>query len=149
VKFRPSTRVLLAIGVGGALAAIIPLSSAVARQSPPQSPPDPVIEIGAKAKLQADGAAIIVPVKVTCASGAPESGTLKVVVSQTVRNGIANGTGSTPVRCNDNTLEVRVPTLASNRPFKKGVAYAVADFEVWYRVCLRVQDDRTIKIVKR
>jgi hypothetical protein len=149
VKHRPTMRVLLAIGIGGALAALIPLSSAVAGQSPPQSPPDPVISIGKKAKLQAEGAAIIVPVKVTCAAGATEPGTLEVTVNQRIGNRVAGGTGHTRVRCNDDTLQVRVPTLASTRPFKTGVAFAVADFEVCYRRCLPAQDFREIRIVRR
>jgi hypothetical protein len=48
-----------------ALAAAIPLIPAVGEQSPPQSPPVPVVEIGARAVLQARGAAIIVPDRVT------------------------------------------------------------------------------------
>jgi hypothetical protein len=112
----------------------------------------PVVEIGARAVLQAEGAAIIVPVRVTCGPGATEPGFLVVQVSQRVGNRIAVGSGTlSNISCDGELQRVRVPTLAQNRPFRRGVAFAVADLFVCFPTgeCLNGTDFREIRIVRQ
>lgn len=148
---RSWSRTAVAILLGTALAAAIPVLPAVGEQSPPQSPPTPVVHIGARAILQARGAAIIVPVRVTCGPGATSPGFLSVQVSQRVGNRIAVGFGFlSNVSCNGETRRIRVPTLAQNRPFRVGVAFAVANLDVCFPTeCLNAVDFREIQVVRR
>jgi hypothetical protein len=148
---RSWSRTAVAILLGTALAAAIPALPAVSQQSPPQSPPTPVIRIGANATLQARGAAIIVPVRVTCGPGATSPGFLSVQVSQRVGNQIAVGFGFlNNVTCNGETRRVRVPTLAQNRPFRVGVAFGVATLDVCFPTeCVNAVDFREFQVVRR
>jgi hypothetical protein len=159
---RPWSRTAIAILLGAALAAAMPFMPAVGEQSPPKSPPEsppqsppqsppvPVVEIGTQAQLQADGAAIIVPVRATCGPGATQPGFLAVRVSQRVGDWIAVGSGTLRnVACDGEVQEVRVPTLATKRPFRLGVAFAVANLVVRFPTGGRVhgQHFREIEVV--
>jgi hypothetical protein len=153
---RSWSRTAIAILLGTALAAAIPLMPAVGEksppQSPPQSPPVPVVKIGSRATLEARGAAIIVPVRVTCGPGATKPGFLVVHVSQRVGNQIAVGSGTlSNVSCDGALHRVRVPTLALNRPFRRGAAFAVTNLLVCFPTgeCVNGMNFREIRIVRR
>ena len=111
----------------------------------------PVVEIGDRAELQADRAAVIVPVRVTCGPGASQPGLLVVQVSERVGERIAVGSGTlTNVACDGGVQLVRVPTLALNRPFRAGIAVTVANLFVCLPTggCVNGLDFRDIEIVR-
>jgi hypothetical protein len=75
-----------------------------------------------------------------------------VQVSQRVGNRIAVGSGTlSNISCDGELQRVRVPTLAQNRPFRRGVAFAVAELLVWFPTgqCVNGTDFREIRIVRR
>ncbi len=80
----------------------------------------------------AKGAAVIVPVTVTCLPGTtpfpPFPGSPSVGVSLTQRSGnrIAQGFGSASVVCDGTPQTVNVQLTASQAPFKNGTALATA-----------------------
>jgi hypothetical protein len=156
---RSWSRTAVAILLGAALAAAIPFMPAVGEQSPPrsppqsppQSPPVPVVKIGDRAELQADRAAVIVPVRVTCGPGASQPGLLVVQVSQRVGEQIAVGSGTlNNATCDGRVQLVRVPTLALNRPFRAGIAFAVANLSVCFPTggCVNGLDFREIESIQ-
>jgi hypothetical protein len=108
-------RTLIAIILGSALAAAIPVLPAVGQDSPPH----PVVDIDT-GRLVAKGAAVDVPVTYTCGPGDLVFGYLYVNLSQRTQQGrLAQGSGYTDdIVCDGtpHTVIVRVtltPTLAA------------------------------------
>jgi hypothetical protein len=120
-------RTLIAIIIGGALAAAIPALPAVGQFSPPH----PVVDIGT-GRLVAKGVAVDVPVTYTCGPGDLVYGFLDVQVSQRTQQGrLAQGFGFTDdIVCDGTpqTVIVRVPaeSFFGGVAFKSGVALATA-----------------------
>ena len=83
-------RLLAAVVVGGGVAFAVPVLPAVGQISPPAVVS---VEVGDEATLVARGAAVLVPVEVTCPAGG--TGFLSVRVTQRAGSRIASGSGST------------------------------------------------------
>jgi hypothetical protein len=124
-------RTLIAIILGSALAAAIPVLPAVGQDSPPH----PVVDIGT-GRLVAKGAAVDVPVTYTCGPGDLVFGFLDVQLSQRTQQGrLAQGFGFTDdIVCDGtpHTVIVRVTPDAffGGVAFKSGVALATATLVV-------------------
>lgn len=114
-----------ALAVGAAAALAVPLHAAVADSSPP----DPYFHFEAQspAKLLAKGAAVTVPVRVTCFPEVGQSG-LSVFVNQRVAGGrIATGYSffsASPI-CDGWPHVVKINVPASAWAFRVGPAYVV------------------------
>jgi hypothetical protein len=119
-------RILIAIVLGGALAASISVLPAVGQFSPPH----PVVDIGT-GRLVAKGVAVDVPVTYTCGPGDLVYGYLSVQVSQRTQQGrLAQGYGFTDDIVCDGTpqtviMRVRAEPFGGSA-FKSGVALASA-----------------------
>jgi hypothetical protein len=124
-------RTLIAIILGSALAAAIPVLPAVGQDSPPH----PVVDIGT-GRLVARGAAVDVPVTYTCGPGDLEFGFLEVQLTQRTQQGrLAQGFGFTrDIVCDGtpHTVIVRVTaeSFFGGVAFKSGVALATATLVV-------------------
>jgi hypothetical protein len=124
-------RTLIAIIVGGVLAATVSVLPAVGQFSPPH----PVVDIGT-GRLVAKGAAVNVPVTYTCGPGEINFGYIYVELSQRTQQGrLAQGFGFTrDIVCDGtpHTVIVRVTPDAffGGVAFKSGVALADATLVV-------------------
>jgi hypothetical protein len=124
-------RTLIAIIVGGALAATVSVLPAVGQDSPPH----PVVDIGT-GRLVARGAAVDVPVTYTCGPGDLVFGFLEVQLTQRTQQGrLAQGFGFTrDIICDGtpHTVIVRVTaeSFFGGVAFKSGVALATATLVV-------------------
>ena len=124
-------RTLIAIILGGALAATVSVLPAVGQDSPPH----PVVDIGT-GRLVARGAAVDVPVTYTCGPGDLVFGFLEVQLTQRTQQGrLAQGFGFTrDIVCDGtpHTVIVRVTpeSFFGGVAFKSGVALATATLVV-------------------
>lgn len=111
-----------ALATGGGFAVLSPASSAVAYYSPPLFLD---ISVQSPAHLVARGAAVSVPVTVTCNS---QGAYVDVRVSEKVGKKIATGVASASVGCTGGHESVLVTVPASaGQAFAKGSAYISAD----------------------
>ena len=133
----------LAVGAGFAIAS--PSSTAVAYSSPPLFLD---VSVQSPGHLVARGAAVSVPVVVTCNS---QGAYVTLHVTENVGRGrIARGYTTVSVGCTGGhqTILITVATM-SNRAFAKGSAYAAADISGCYGNNCGVETaSRTIKINK-
>ncbi|HEV8651001.1 MAG TPA: hypothetical protein VG276_16800 [Actinomycetes bacterium] len=84
------------------------------------------VQVESPAALVARGAAVDVPLEVTC-NAAPSTGFVEVTVTQRAGSGVAQGTGSTAVGCTGSGQQVRVRVQATGgKAFKQGTAVASA-----------------------
>jgi hypothetical protein len=125
-------RTLIAIVLGGALAASISVLPAVGQFSPPH----PVVDIGT-GRLVAKGAAVDVPVTYTCGPGQINFGYIYVQVSQRTQQGrLAQGYGFTDQNlvCDGTPhtaiVQVTAESYLGGAAFKSGVALANATLVV-------------------
>lgn len=135
---------LAAIGIGGGLAILGPALPAVGFHSPPEVIS---VEVGDEATLVARGAAVSVPVEITCPAGA--TGFLSVNVTQRAGSRIASGTGgSNDFVCTGATQTVDVLVTAQGQAFKRGGAVAQAYLSVCqdFFFCTSVSDSENIQI---
>jgi hypothetical protein len=111
-------RTFIAIILGSALAAAIPVLPAVGQDSPPH----PVVDIGT-GRLVAKGAAVDVPVTYTCGPGDLVFGYLYVDLSQRTQQGrLAQGFGFTDDIVCDGTPHTVIVRVTPD-PFFGGVAF--------------------------
>ncbi|WP_329108881.1 hypothetical protein OG792_09585 [Micromonospora sp. NBC_01699] len=145
-RFRASALALLAIAVGGVIAFALPAGAAVSVQS--ESPSVAIVKLGAKARLDANGAVVFAPVKVACTPGSYS--TLTVQVTQAVGNGIAKGEKTVSIQeCTGDEQKINVAVTPDLKPYRKGVAFGSARLEVCDgRGCVSLYDERNIQIVK-
>ncbi|HEV2760796.1 MAG TPA: hypothetical protein VGV86_14650 [Acidimicrobiales bacterium] len=139
-------RLLAAISVGAGLAFAVPVLPAVGQVSPPAVVS---VEVGDEATLVARGAAVLVPVEVTCPAGT--RGHLSVRVTQRVGSRIASGFGGTSdFVCTGATQVVEVLVTAQGQAFKKGSAVAEASLfaPCFDFFCGPVTDTENIEIVR-
>ena len=138
-------RLLAAIGVGAGLAFAVPVLPAVGQVSPPAVFS---VEVGDEATLVARGAAVLVPVEVTCPAGSGAS--LSVRVTQRAGSRIASGSAFTSdFVCTGATQVVEVLVPAQGQAFKKGPAVAEAYlFACSPFFCGQVADTENIQIVR-
>jgi hypothetical protein len=84
------------------------------------------VQVNSPATLLAKGAAVQVPVEVTC--NATGSVLVQVTVTQKSGSGVAQGSGSTQVGCAGSGEQITVLVTATGaKPFKKGDAVATAE----------------------
>ena len=127
---------LLALGVAG--------SPAVAVLSAPGSYQ---VSIGPAATLEAKGAAVSVPVTVTCP--AFTTATLSVSLTQRVGNSAVSGNRYVQVRCTGAPQQevVHVVAQSGSRTFKNGSAFAEAELFGCAYVCdVMASDGRTVSV---
>ncbi len=132
-----------ALAAGGGFALCGTASPAVAYSSPPLFLS---MSIQSPAALVARGAAVNVPVVVSCSSGG--SAGVTVTVTERVGKKTASGTGTVTVGCTDanETVLVTVPSR-NGVAFAKGSALAQGDiFECLYYTCGDETDTATIRI---
>ena len=113
---------IAALGIGGTLALVGPALPAAAVDSSSHVQTD--VEILEGAGVLAKGAAVAVPVDVTCEAGL--TGFLFVDVTQARGRFVANGGGSIQFECTGGTQRIEVLVTANNTAFKKGTAIANA-----------------------
>jgi hypothetical protein len=133
----------LALLVGGAMAALVPVGAAVALDSPPQGAG---IEVQSPADLLARGAAVSVPVTYQCAPGDQEI-EIRVEVVQRSGSGTIYGYGSRTASCTGGLQSTSVTVTAGDRVFKKGTAVASAEaYTCGYGFCGTISDSREVTI---
>jgi hypothetical protein len=106
------------------------------------------VQVESPARLVARGAAVDVPLEVTC--NATGSAFVQVSVTQKAGSGVAQGFGSTEVGCTGSGQQVTVRVQASGgKTFKQGTAVASAEvFGCRPGVCGSETDSETIAIQK-
>jgi hypothetical protein len=104
------------------------------------------VQVESPARLVARGAAVDVPLEITC--NATGSAFVQVNVTQKAGSGVAQGFGSTEVGCTGSGQHVTVRVLASaGKTFKQGTAVASAEiFGCRPRICGSETDSETISI---
>jgi hypothetical protein len=136
-----------AMGVGAVLAFALPAGASVSVQS--QSPPAGTVKLGQRATLQANGAVVFAPVKVTCRPGSYTS--LTVLVAENVNGKIASGTTFTQVDpCTGRPQSLQVAVVPTQRAFKAGLAFGQATLQTCNDSgsCKTAVDQHEITIVK-
>jgi len=106
------------------------------------------VHVESPATLVAKGAAVDVPLEVTCNATFAE---VQVTVTQKSGSGVAQGSGFTSVGCTGSGQQIRVRVQASNggKTFKQGTAVASADlFGCRQDVCGSETDSQVIDIQK-
>jgi hypothetical protein len=85
------------------------------------------VQVESPAHLVSRGAAVDVPLEVTC-NARPGTASLSVVVTQKAGSGVAQGFGSTSVGCTGSGQQITVRVQASGgKTFKQGTAVASAE----------------------
>jgi hypothetical protein len=136
----------LAIGGGAAVALALPAGAAVSVAS--QSPPVQVLTLGDTATLDANGAVVFAAVTVVCPPSSG-GGFMDVTVTERVGSGIASGEANVQVTCDGTPQRLRVAVTPTQQPFKKGVAFGKAQFQLCgFDGCQNVIDQHDIQIVK-
>jgi len=109
------------------------------------------VQVESPASLVARGAAVDVPLEVTC-NARPDTSFVQVTVTQKAGSGVAQGFGSTSVGCTGSGQQITVRVRASGaKTFKQGTA--VADAEIFgctqnFSVCGNETDSEVITIQK-
>ena len=134
----------LALLVGGAMAALVPVGTAVAQDSPPTSTATVEIE---SAQLVAKGAATDVTLSYSCPAGAYAY----VGVQVTQRSGPEITSGSSyfnTLSCTGDTQQVVLRVTATNgmRAFKAGTALVQANLNTCSFTCVTVSDSEEVSI---
>jgi hypothetical protein len=140
----PRIAAVVAVIAGAALAFALPAGADVSILSPPVA----AVQVGSPATLVARGAAVSVPVTVVCAPGG--TGFLFIQVAERVGGSTARGGESTTTPpCTGAFQTINVVVTSQGEPFRKGVAFASADFTVCdFSGCLSATDQREIQIVR-
>ena len=104
------------------------------------------VQVESPARLVARGAAVDVPLEVTC--NATGTAFVQVSVTQKAGSGVAQGFGSTEVGCTGSGQQVTVRVLAGGgKTFKQGTAVASAEiFGCRPRICGNETDSEVIQI---
>jgi len=107
------------------------------------------VQVESPASLVARGAAVDVPLEVTC-NAAPGSAFVQVSVTQKAGSGVAQGFGSTGVGCTGSGQQITVRVQASGgKTFKQSVAVASAEISgctANFSTCGSETDSETIDI---
>ncbi len=125
---RTWSRMALAIGAGSAIALAAPALPAVSQVSPPSPPRVVEVELLGFGDLEARGAAVVVPLLVTCPEGTDDA-FVSVQVTQRKLRRVTTGTGGTTATCTGmaELVEVAVTPFSGSRAFGPGVAFAQAN----------------------
>ena len=139
-----SRAAVLAVLLGALVAALVPAASAVAFLSAPQTWD---VEVQPPLTLEARGAAVSVPVQVTCPTGAFAS--LDVSVTQRSGGSVVSGTRTRQITCTNSPQQLRVSVLAApgSKVFKKGQVFVEAVlYGCGYACGVMDSDGRTVQI---
>lgn len=91
---------------------------------------DAAVALQSQARLEARGAAVVVPVRVMCQNGA--TGSLWVQVTQNVRGDLAIGDKYTAnVPCTGDHHRIDVTVVSRTKAFRPGVAFTSAALNVY------------------
>jgi hypothetical protein len=137
-----------AIGIGAAAALALPASAGVQLHS--ESPSVAIVSLDRTAYLDADGAVVFAPVKLSCTPGSYTQ--LTVLVSQNVGGAIASGETTERIEpCTGKPQSIEVDVIPTQKPFKVGIAYGSAKLQVCDSVgpCKTVRDRHNVRIVRR
>lgn len=107
------------------------------------------VTVAPQGRLEARGAAVTVPLRVMCQSGA--TGSLWVQVTQNVRGELAIGDKYTSsVRCTGQYHKVDVTVVSRTKAFRPGVAFTSATLNVYLPPdnSSTVEDDREMLLVR-
>ena len=135
---------VLAVLLGALIAALVPSASAVAFLSNPQTWD---VEVQPPVTLEARGAAVSVPVQVTCPTGTFAS--LDVSVTQRSGGSVVSGSRTRQITCTNSPQQLRVSVLAApgSKVFKKGQVFVEAVlFGCGYACGVMDSDGRTVQI---
>lgn len=140
---QPGRLSVLALVVGTLIAVSLPLTSAVAFDSPPDTWR---VEIASTAKLEARGAAVTVPVQVQCPAGV--NATVTMSVTQRSGSGTISAFRAINVSCTGGPTQHSVSVIVEfgSRVFKKGPAFADASVGFCQYCGAMDTDSRTITI---
>jgi hypothetical protein len=109
------------------------------------------VQVESPAHLVSRGAAVDVPLEVTC-NAAPNTAFVQVVVTQKSGSGVAQGSGSTAVGCTGSGQQVTVRVQAfGGKAFKQGTAVASAEIfgcNADFSTCGSETDSEVIDIKK-
>jgi hypothetical protein len=136
--------VAAAVLVGAVVALAVPGSVAVAVLSSPELWH---VAIGPTATLQARGAAVSVPVTVTCPAGSFAA--LDLSLTQRAGNQVVTGSRSTSPQCTgaEQALVINVTAQTGSRAFKRGEAFVEATlFGCTYACGTFATDSRTVTV---
>jgi hypothetical protein len=135
----------IAVATGAGIALTAPSSPAVAFFSPPLFLD---IRVLSPAHLISGGAALSVPVELTC-SGTAEA-FVSVTVTEKVGKRLANGSGFADVGCTQSRENILVTVVANQgTSFTKGDAFAEGDiFACAQNFCGQETDQTTIQIAR-
>ena len=136
---------VLALLAGGAVAALVPASAAVAFQSPPTGSTS--VEVQSPAALVARGAGVAVTVTYRCPAG--QDASLSVFLTQRSGSETISASGGREVECTGEEEETTVVVTADGRVFKKGTAVGRADlFTCGFSFCGTMTDSKEVTITR-
>ncbi|GAA0246795.1 hypothetical protein GCM10010492_52960 [Saccharothrix mutabilis subsp. mutabilis] len=106
------------------------------------------LSVESSARLEARGAAVVVPTTIVCA--ADGQGSLWVQVTQNVRGDIATGDRYVSItECTGTFQQVDVTVVSRTKAFRPGTAYATASLSVWTPTDWgTAEQERTITITR-
>jgi hypothetical protein len=116
---------LAAVLLGAGVAYALPAGADVSRLSPPVA----AVQIGTPSIIDTKGAQVSVPVTTVCSPGATYTD-LYVEIVENTGGAIARGGGRAEVPCTGGFTTTDVTIFAYDKPFKRGIAVASADFTV-------------------
>ncbi|MET8234585.1 hypothetical protein ABZS77_28305 [Micromonospora sp. NPDC005298] len=104
------------------------------------------IALGTTGKLDANGAAVFVPVTLTCSRATEFDLTVKV--AQAVGETMRAGTTVRRVTCAAATQEVRIAVIPVERPFARGVAFGVVSASSCDPTCATLTDEHRFDLAR-
>lgn len=146
LRRRAAVALVVALLAAGALAALAPAGPAVAFSSGGLFLD---VQVEQPAHLVARGAAVDVPLEITC--NAVGTVDVFVTVTQRVGKGVASGDAFATFACSGSgqDVTVRVSADPSGKPFAKGTAVIDAEiFGCGTRICGSETDSETVTIVR-
>jgi hypothetical protein len=113
-----------------AISALVLTAAAIVAPAAAAGPVKASVAIQQQGRLEARGAAVTVPTRVSCQAGA--TGSLWVQVTQNVRGDLAIGEKYTPsVPCTGEFHKVDVTVVSRTKAFRPGVAFTTASLSVY------------------
>ncbi|MEV1159112.1 hypothetical protein AB0J27_27355 [Micromonospora chokoriensis] len=102
------------------------------------------VVLNGNGKIDASGAAVFVPITLTCSQKTGVDLTVKV--AQAVGDSMRTGTTTRKVICDGTTQKVRIAVTATERPFAPGVAFGVATGNSCDAVCNSLTDEHRFEL---
>ncbi|MGI5521912.1 hypothetical protein ACQEUX_13325 [Micromonospora sp. CA-259024] len=149
MNVRRIRRPLIAVGLAaaGATLALAPSASASAplrAAAAVDGAPLTAVALTGTGKIDASGAAVFVPVTLTCSQRT--SVDLTVKVAQAIGDTVRTGTTTRKVVCDATTQKVRIAVTATERPFAPGVAFGVVTGNSCDALCNSLTDEHRFEL---